>query len=38
MARGVPYAIAERGLRLFAQEVLPVLKTWTAVGAAEAAP
>jgi hypothetical protein len=35
---GVPYAIAERGLRLFAQEVLPVLKTWTAVGAAEAAP
>jgi alkanesulfonate monooxygenase SsuD/methylene tetrahydromethanopterin reductase-like flavin-dependent oxidoreductase (luciferase family) len=35
---GVPYAIAERGLRLFAQEVLPVLKTWTAVGAAEVAP
>jgi alkanesulfonate monooxygenase SsuD/methylene tetrahydromethanopterin reductase-like flavin-dependent oxidoreductase (luciferase family) len=35
---GVPYAIAERGLRLFAHEVLPVLKTWTAVEAAEAAP
>jgi alkanesulfonate monooxygenase SsuD/methylene tetrahydromethanopterin reductase-like flavin-dependent oxidoreductase (luciferase family) len=27
---GIPYDIAERGLRLFAQEVLPVLKTWTA--------
>jgi alkanesulfonate monooxygenase SsuD/methylene tetrahydromethanopterin reductase-like flavin-dependent oxidoreductase (luciferase family) len=35
---GVPYAIAERGLRLFAQEVLPVLKTWTTVGAVAAAP
>ena len=33
---GVPYEIAERGLQLFAQEVLPVLKTWTAAGAAEA--
>ena len=33
---GVPYEIAERGLRLFAQEVLPVLKTWTAARAAEA--
>jgi hypothetical protein len=30
--------IAERGLRLFAREVLPVLKTWTAVAAVEAAP
>ncbi len=25
---GVPYEFAERGLRLFAREVLPVLKTW----------
>ena len=35
---GVPSAIAERGLRLFAREVLPVLQTWTAVEVAEAAP
>ena len=34
---GMPYEIAEQGLRLFAQEVLPVLKTWTAAGASEAA-
>jgi alkanesulfonate monooxygenase SsuD/methylene tetrahydromethanopterin reductase-like flavin-dependent oxidoreductase (luciferase family) len=34
---GMPYEIAERGLRLFAQEVLPVLKTWTAAEPAEAA-
>ncbi len=34
---GIPYEIAERGLRLFAKEVLPVLKTWSAVGASEAA-
>jgi hypothetical protein len=34
---GVPYDVAERGLRLFAKEVLPVLKTWTAVGASQAA-
>ncbi|MCZ6874875.1 MAG: LLM class flavin-dependent oxidoreductase [bacterium] len=33
---GVPYEIAERGLQLFAHEVLPVLKTWTAT-ATEAA-
>jgi alkanesulfonate monooxygenase SsuD/methylene tetrahydromethanopterin reductase-like flavin-dependent oxidoreductase (luciferase family) len=25
---GVPYDVAERGLKLFAKEVLPVLKTW----------
>lgn len=25
---GVPYDTAERGLKLFAKEVLPVLKTW----------
>ena len=25
---GVPFDIAERGLKLFAKEVLPVLKAW----------
>ena len=25
---GTPYQIAERGLKLFAEEVLPVLKSW----------
>ncbi len=30
---GTPYEVAERGLKLFAKEVLPVLKSW---GAAEA--
>jgi len=25
---GTPYAVAERGLKLFAEEVLPVLKSW----------
>jgi len=34
---GIPYDVAERGLRLFAKEVLPVLKSWTAAGAAQAA-
>jgi alkanesulfonate monooxygenase SsuD/methylene tetrahydromethanopterin reductase-like flavin-dependent oxidoreductase (luciferase family) len=34
---GVPYEIAERGLQLFAKEVLPVLKTWTTAKATEAA-
>lgn len=34
---GVPYEIAERGLQLFAKEVLPVLKTWTTAEATEAA-
>jgi alkanesulfonate monooxygenase SsuD/methylene tetrahydromethanopterin reductase-like flavin-dependent oxidoreductase (luciferase family) len=34
---GTPYAVAERGLRLFAQEVLPVVKTWTAAAPAKAA-
>ena len=34
---GVPYAIAERGLKLFAKEVLPVLKTWRTENAALAA-
>lgn len=31
---GTPMEVAERGLRLFAKEVLPVVKTWTPVGAA----
>jgi alkanesulfonate monooxygenase SsuD/methylene tetrahydromethanopterin reductase-like flavin-dependent oxidoreductase (luciferase family) len=34
---GVPFEIAERGLKLFAKEVLPVLKTWRAETAAQAA-
>jgi alkanesulfonate monooxygenase SsuD/methylene tetrahydromethanopterin reductase-like flavin-dependent oxidoreductase (luciferase family) len=34
---GTPYAVAERGLKLFAQEVLPVLKSWGLVKTATAA-
>ena len=34
---GVPYDIAERGLKLFAKEVLPVLKAWRVQGTALAA-
>ena len=34
---GVPYEIAERGLNLFAKEVLPVLKSWRAEDSALAA-
>ncbi|HTV89217.1 MAG TPA: LLM class flavin-dependent oxidoreductase [Stellaceae bacterium] len=34
---GVPYDIAERGLKLFAREVLPVLHGWRAAETAEAA-
>ena len=34
---GTPYDIAERGLKLFAKEVLPVLKTWEPVQTASAA-
>lgn len=34
---GVPYETAEASLRLFAKEVLPVLKTWTSVPIASAA-
>jgi hypothetical protein len=33
----MPYDVAERGLRLFAKEVLPELQTWTTVGASQAA-
>jgi hypothetical protein len=28
---GTPYAVCERGLKLFAKEVLPVVKSWTSV-------
>ena len=34
---GTPYDVAERGLKLFAKEVLPVLKSWGPVGAAKVA-
>ena len=34
---GVPYEIAEKGLKLFAKEVLPVLKSWQAQSTALAA-
>jgi alkanesulfonate monooxygenase SsuD/methylene tetrahydromethanopterin reductase-like flavin-dependent oxidoreductase (luciferase family) len=34
---GIPFEIAERGLKLFAKEVLPVLKSWRAQDAALAA-
>jgi hypothetical protein len=34
---GVPFDIAERGLKLFAKEILPVLKAWRVQGAALAA-
>lgn len=34
---GIPYPVAERGLKLFAKEVLPVLKSWRAADAALAA-
>jgi len=35
---GTPYAVAERGLKLFAKEVLPVVKSWKPIAAAQAAP
>ncbi|HEY2539486.1 MAG TPA: hypothetical protein VGI28_08325, partial [Stellaceae bacterium] len=34
---GVPFEIAERGLKMFAKEVLPVLKSWRTENAALAA-
>jgi alkanesulfonate monooxygenase SsuD/methylene tetrahydromethanopterin reductase-like flavin-dependent oxidoreductase (luciferase family) len=34
---GTPYEVSERGLKLFAKEVLPVLKTWQPAKAAKAA-
>ena len=33
---GTPYDLAESGLRLYAKEVLPVLKTWKAATAKSA--
>jgi hypothetical protein len=35
---GTPYAVAERGLKLFAKEVLPVIKTWGSTEPAKSAP
>src|SRR5205807_8184086 len=35
---GTPYAVAERGLKLFAEEVLPVIKTWRPTEPAKPAP
>jgi len=32
---GTPYAVSERGLKLFAKEVLPVVKSWTSLGASK---
>jgi len=34
---GTPYAVSERGLKLFAKEVLPVLKSWGPVAAGKVA-
>jgi hypothetical protein len=34
---GIPYEVAERGLKLFAKEVLPVLKSQSPINAREAA-
>ena len=34
---GTPYDVSERGLKLFAKEVLPVLKSWGPVATAKAA-
>ena len=34
---GTPYEVSERGLKLFAKEVLPVLKTWQPAKAAQVA-
>jgi alkanesulfonate monooxygenase SsuD/methylene tetrahydromethanopterin reductase-like flavin-dependent oxidoreductase (luciferase family) len=34
---GTPYEVSERGLKLFAKEVLPVVKSWGAKAAAKAA-
>ena len=34
---GIPYEVAERGLKLFAKEVLPVLKSQSSTKAREAA-
>ncbi len=33
---GTPYDVAERGLRLYATEVLPIIKTWASTETARA--
>jgi hypothetical protein len=35
---GTPYAVSERGLKLFAKEVLPVVKSWQSTAPAKPAP
>jgi hypothetical protein len=32
---GTPYAVSERGLKLFAKEVLPVVKSWKSAASAK---
>ena len=34
---GTPYEVSERGLKLFAKEVLPVVKSWKSAKAEKAA-
>jgi alkanesulfonate monooxygenase SsuD/methylene tetrahydromethanopterin reductase-like flavin-dependent oxidoreductase (luciferase family) len=34
---GTPYEVCERGLKLFAKEVLPVVKSWKSAAVAQAA-
>lgn len=34
---GTPYGVSERGLKLFAKEVLPVVKSWKSAASARAA-
>jgi hypothetical protein len=34
---GTPYEVSERGLKLFAKEVLPVVKSWKSAETAKAA-
>ena len=34
---GIPYELAERSLKMFAKEILPVLKSWRSEATAQAA-
>jgi hypothetical protein len=34
---GTPFDLAESGLRLYAKEVMPVVRSWTATGSASTA-
>jgi hypothetical protein len=34
---GTPYSVSERGLKLFAKEVLPVVKSWKSAASAKPA-